>query len=222
MLGTADGYDETLLAWHRWVALSLTGFCLVTFVIRHREWLPAYHVSLGATLVLLLIASHLGASITHGRDFLTRYAPAFLAPGRALAGESTVRASTELPEQQPVFSRVIEPILKTHCYSCHGEDKHKADLRLDSFQALLRGGQDGPVIHAGNAKASPLVQCMLSAPEADGHMPPEGQQQPSAPEMKLLEWWIDAGAPARGTAADLRAGPEILGLLAARWDHRDE
>jgi uncharacterized membrane protein len=216
MLATADGYDDTLLAWHRWLALSLTAFCLVTFVIRHREWMLAYRISLGATLFLLLIASHLGASITHGRDFLTRYAPAFLVPAQALAGQSPARSSIEMPLEQPIFSGVIQPILKTHCYSCHGPDKHKADLRLDSFPGLLRGGQDGPVIQAGNAKASPLIECMLSPPEADGHMPPEGQQQPTAQEITLLQWWIDAGAPVRGTAADLRAGPEILRLLATR------
>jgi uncharacterized membrane protein len=214
MLAHAGGYDSQLLQWHEMAGFSLAGVCLVTFLLRHLRRPHLYHVSLFAALVLLVIASHLGGSITHGRDFLTRYAPA---PLRALLERSMVVETITRPPpsslQQTVFAGVIKPILQQRCSACHGAEKHKAELRLDSLQGLLRGGQDGPVIKAGRAKDSSLIQSLLSPLDADGHMPPEDHPQPTVEEIALLEWWINEGAPATEKIADFRPKPEIQRLL---------
>src|SRR5258707_1378579 len=49
------------------------------------------------------------------------------------------------------FSRDIRPILAMNCYSCHGPQKQKSDLRLDRKSAALRGGTEGPVIVPGKS-----------------------------------------------------------------------
>jgi hypothetical protein len=115
--------------------------------------------------------------------------------------------------QRPVFAGVIEPILRQRCSECHGAEKHKADLRLDTLEGLLRGGQDGPVIKAGEARKSPLIQCMISALDADGHMPPEDQPQPTREEITLIEWWINKRAPESARVIDLKPDPEIQRLV---------
>jgi uncharacterized membrane protein len=115
--------------------------------------------------------------------------------------------------QQPVFAGVIQPILRRRCSECHGAEKHKADLRLDTLEELLRGGQDGPVLQAGQANKSPLIQCMLSGLDVDGHMPPEGQPQPTHEEIALIEWWINKGAPESARVIDLKPDPEIQRLV---------
>ena len=116
----------------------------------------------------------------------------------------------------PVFSLVVQPLLQEYCVSCHDARKHKADLRLDSFQALMEGGIDGPVIKTHYADQSRLIECMLSAPDADGHMPPEGQPQPTAEEIAVLEWWVNSGAPSVGTVAELNPSSEVMRFLQAR------
>ena len=211
MLAKAGGYEPQLLKWHKVAGFSVAGAALVTLLIRHLEWRRAYRVALVIALVLLGIASHLGGSMTHGSDFLTRYAPA---PIRALLGEWTDGGTTAWPPmQRPVFAGVVEPILRERCSACHGAEKHKAELRLDTLSGVLRGGQDGPVIKAGQAKDSPLIQCMLSPVDADGHMPPENHPQATAEEISLIEWWINGGAPTSARVADLKPKPEIEHLL---------
>lgn len=165
------------------------------------------------SIALLEVASHLGGSMTNGRDFLTRYAPTAM---RTLVRPFMRDAKTELTEplmQQPVFVGIVEPILEQRCVSCHGAEKHKAGLRLDTLEGLLQGGQDGPVIVAGQAKDSTLIQCMLSPLDADGHMPPEEHPQANVEEISLLVWWINDGAPAATRVADLKPKPEIRRLL---------
>lgn len=196
MLAQDGGYSRQLLEWHRTAGLAVTGACLFTLLCNLLERPRAYRISLGSTLVLLAIASHLGGSITHGRGFLTRYAPARI---RALLGTSTVQPARApaAPNvlQQPVFSGVILPILQRRCSSCHGPEKHKGGLRLNSLEGLLAGGDNGPVLKTGHATDSPLIQRLKLPLGDDDHMPPAGKPQPTPEEIELLEWWINAGAP---------------------------
>jgi len=130
-----------------------------------------------------------------------------------MAGQpQPLQASPELLTES-LFTSGVKPILQEHCVSCHNPQKHKADLRLDNYQVLLAGGIDGVVVKPGHPESSPLVQCMLSPPDADGHMPPEGQPQPTLEEIALLEWWVIVGAPAFGTASELHPNAHIRQLL---------
>ena len=55
--------------------------------------------------------------------------------------------AVESPAQH--FLTFVKPLLDSRCVSCHGPDKVKASLRLDSREALLRGGDSGPVVIPG-------------------------------------------------------------------------
>ena len=83
MLSQAGGYDPQLLPLHKWTGFAVAATCTLAWLLNCRGWPRAYQISLLATLVVLVVASHLGASITHGRDFLTQFAPG---PLRALLG----------------------------------------------------------------------------------------------------------------------------------------
>lgn len=63
---------------------------------------------------------------------------------------------------------------------------------LDSYDALLRGGEHGAVITPGKADDSRLVRMLTGA--AKPVMPPDDSERPSADEIALLKQWIDAGA----------------------------
>ena len=75
LLSLAGGYDDTLLAWHKWLGTVTAVAAVVTAGFFQRGKLFAYRVSLFITVSLLLAAGHLGGSLTHGSDYLTRYAP---------------------------------------------------------------------------------------------------------------------------------------------------
>jgi hypothetical protein len=78
---------------------------------------------------------------------------------------------------------------------------------------LRKGGQDGPVIKPGDFKNSPLIQCIVSGEDADGHMPPEGQLQPTAGQIAILKWWIEIGAPSTPSLDGLHPKPKMERLL---------
>jgi uncharacterized membrane protein len=216
MLSQAGGYDPQLLPWHKWAGFAVAATCTLTWLLHWLGRPRAYQISLLATLVVLAVASHLGASITHGRDFLTQYAPG---PLRALLGandRAPDRPGTKSDlTQQPVFSALIQPILQRRCSACHGPEKHKADLSLESYETLLKGGKDGPVLIAGKAFDSPMIQRLLLPLKDEDHMPPEGKPQPTLAEIAALQWWIECGAPAEKTVGELKPSPEVLRILGA-------
>jgi hypothetical protein len=92
-------------------------------------------------------------------------------------------------KDNPVKSTVayashVQPILETRCLNCHGAAKKKGGLDLSSIAAMLRGGDTGPAIVAGDPEKSPLWMRV-----DDGSMPPAGKTLTTA-EKKTLQDWI--------------------------------
>jgi uncharacterized membrane protein/mono/diheme cytochrome c family protein len=216
LLATGGEYDENSLFWHRWLGVATVVLCMVTAVLHRFSVRGVYRLSLLATVVALTVASHLGGTLTHGKDFLTRHAPGPLGPLlRGGAAGLRVPGGAGSSSAQPAYAAVVQPILDRTCVSCHGAEKQKGKLRLDSFESLLEGGDAGPTIQAGRAAESELMKRLLLPPDHDDHMPPEGKPQPTADEIALLKWWIDAGASPGKTVAELNPGPEVLPLIEA-------
>jgi uncharacterized membrane protein len=91
------------------------------------------------------------------------------------------------------FAKEIQPILKERCYTCHGADKQKAKLRLDSNEAILKGGENGPIIVAGKPAESPMCK-RVSLPKDDADiMPPKGDPL-TKEQVALIAKWIEQGA----------------------------
>ena len=216
MLSQAGGYDPQLLPLHKWAGFAVAAVCTLAWLLNWRGCPRAYRLSLAATLVVLVVASHLGASITHGRDFLTQFAPK---PLRALLGgdnrSMAAPVRTSDLAQRPVFKALIQPILERRCSTCHGPEKHKGNLSMESYEALVKGGKDGPALVAGKAFDSPMIHRLLLPLNDDDHMPPDGTPQPTLAEIAALQWWIENGAPADKTVGDLKPSPEIQRILDA-------
>ena len=70
------------------------------------------------------------------------------------------------------FEARVRPVLVEHCQSCHGPEKQKAGLRLDSRAFLLQGGESGPAVVPGNPEASLLLKAVSHA-DPDLAMPPK-------------------------------------------------
>ncbi len=114
---------------------------------------------------------------------------AFLATKIQTALQTT--AQTPLSEAR-LFHQDVLPILREHCFRCHG-DKSQGGLRLDSLEAARLGGDSGlPAIHAGSLKESELIS-RIRATSSEERMPPGGKGL-TAPQIAILEDWIMRGA----------------------------
>jgi len=94
-----------------------------------------------------------------------------------------------------VYTGIVKPIFDEKCISCHGEQKQKKKLRLDSLAAIMKGGKDGAVVVPGNADKSDLIDRITLDLKDDDHMPPQRRQQLTDKQVLILEWWVKAGAP---------------------------
>lgn len=100
-------------------------------------------------------------------------------------------ARAEEEEARRHFVEQVKPLLERRCVSCHGPEKVKGGLRLDSREAVLRGGDNGPALVPGRPGDSLLLQAVLHT-RADLEMPPKDKLSPG--EVQVLERWIRAGA----------------------------
>ena len=92
--------------------------------------------------------------------------------------------------QARVFRKRIRPLLAENCYQCHGPEKQRNGLRLDSRAAILTGGDRGPAIVAGEPGASRLIQAVRHSDEP--RMPPKGKL--SEAQIADLVAWVKMGA----------------------------
>ncbi len=92
------------------------------------------------------------------------------------------------------YAKDIKPIFEKSCFKCHGEMKQKAKLRVDSLEAVLKGGENAPNVVKGNSAKSTLVHAVARL-NADDAMPPDGKGDPLTKEqIGLIRSWIDQGA----------------------------
>ena len=95
------------------------------------------------------------------------------------------------PPPPPVsYSRQVAPILALHCNGCHGED---GGLSTRTHADLLRGGNLGPVVIAGDAERSLLIH-YLEGRRGEAHRMPLGGRALSPMQIATIRQWIEEGA----------------------------
>ncbi len=103
------------------------------------------------------------------------------------------------------FESHVRPVLVESCFMCHTKAE-AGGLRVDSREALLKGGHSGPAVVPGNPDESYLLQAVRHAPNAP-RMPKNGARLSDAQIAALTEW-VRQGAPWPATAA-MPAGPPL-------------
>jgi mono/diheme cytochrome c family protein len=95
--------------------------------------------------------------------------------------------------EKPEYAQHIQTIFQASCVKCHGPEKQKAKLRLDTLEHVLKGAEDGPILVAGKADESKLYKLITLPADNDDRMPNEGDPL-SASQIALIKNWINAGA----------------------------
>lgn len=143
-----------------------------------------------------------------------------------------LEVATATGNEKIKFSRDIAPVLVANCTSCHGGGDASGDLNLDSFQAMLRGGDRGNAIVPGNPGESLLIKKLKGT--ADGMRMPARKDPLKDEIIAKFELWIQEGAKFDGpsptmpteTVANIYAAQQMtheelsahrLELASANW-----
>jgi len=111
----------------------------------------------------------------------------------------TSEAPTKVPEvlnanQLQELNINVRTILAHNCYACHNATKTKGGLRLDKKEFIFKGGENGPILVAGNPEKSDMIRRVKLPFGHDDAMPTKGKRL-SKEDVAMLEYWIQQGAP---------------------------
>jgi len=207
ILSGSGNYDINLTAKHRALGIALAFVNWIIFIafkklLQYPTWI--YNISLVIILLITILTGHLGGSITHGSDFLT---PPKLGEWFRSSSENNEKAS-----MNSTAFKTVSFIFEEKCYSCHGQNKQKGNLRLDTKLGLLTGGDDGPLL-AENKSGSLLLKRIMLPIDDEDHMPPKEKKQLTSMEISFLSWWIKSGADFDKSLAELNLPDSLHGIL---------
>jgi hypothetical protein len=122
------------------------------------------------------------------------------------------------PKGLEFFEKNVRPVLATHCFSCHSADakKLKGGLRLDSRDAVLKGGDNGPAVVPGDVEKSRLLDA-LGYENVELQMPPKGKLPDDV--IADLTAWVRMGAPWPAEAASNTKAPKTFNIEERRSSH---
>jgi uncharacterized membrane protein len=196
LLSQTGGYDPSVLSGHQnaGIALAATSLLLAALYQRaSRLRLPG----LFGLSILVVLTGHQGGTITHGKGYLN-----------PLLRKNTEPVAARLSADANAYEALIKPLLQEKCSSCHGSGKQKGKLRLDSPEAIRKGGKHGFALE-GTASV-PLITHRIHLPPGDEeHMPPSGRPPLSEKEKIYLEKWLEKGADPQLRIADLELDTEL-------------
>jgi uncharacterized membrane protein len=201
-LATED-YSGDAISWHKWTAISSQSVAVALYFLKDRAITILRSLSLSLAL-LLVLAGHFGAALTHGEDFL-------LAPLQLTSEEPLSIADAE------VFRDLVQPIFESKCITCHQEGKIKGELRLDLLTGIQKGGKSGALFVAGKPELSLLIQRIHLPLEEEEHMPPKNKLQLTDEELEILSLWVSSGGGFDQKVKDLPQEDPLFQLVSARF-----
>ncbi len=196
MLANAEESSGTNLEIHRWAGIAtMTLALLATIALRapNRTW---YRSLLFVTVFGVSLAGHYGAMLTHGDDYLTSVLPSSdpIEPSGTDEPDFILTNNGALnPQQIQELNVEVRTILAHNCYSCHSETKTKGDLRLDSKDAIMKGGEDGVVVIPNHPDKSEMIR-RISLPKGHKEAMPTKGKRLTEREINVLKFWIEKGA----------------------------
>ena len=209
LLSQSGDYDSELVNRHQWLGI-FTALAALALYLSYKFTLSRKATSMVAMLIagLITVTGHLGGSLTHGSDYLTKGWQSESEKGPALKPIANI-------QEAAVYADVVQPLLQARCSSCHGPNKQKGKLRLDGPEYIAKGSKDGKVLLPGKADESEMIKRMLLPQQDEDHMPPKEKPQLTAAEISLLHWWISTGADFQKKVKELPQTEKIKPVLLA-------
>lgn len=217
--------DNTLFL-HRWLGIAGAVALLVVWFVglagrsgeRHGA-LNGYRWGLLVTAVVVGVGAHFGGEMVYGKGYLTKVLFPTEPQVAVADAETDAKTGAETDDQatpsEPVapggvtrvsFQRDVLPIFEARCIECHGPDKVKGSLRMDTVAHLFDGDPEWLTIVPGKPDESLLVERIeLPADDPDA-MPPKGDRLTPA-QIGTIRTWIEEGATDDPDGATLATTP---------------
>jgi mono/diheme cytochrome c family protein len=201
-LDPPDAAQQPILRLHRALSLLGTGAALLAWLSTRVSRLARPWLQRGATVAAALVvgvSSHLGGQLVHGEDWLTAPLHPRAAPPASEPPASEPAGSPPAPAADPAAPRVdfaseVLPILQSRCIQCHGPEKVRGKLRLDSRERVFDPARrDRWVIEPGHPERSELYRRISLPDEDEDRMPGKGLPLDAA-QIETLRTWIAQGA----------------------------
>lgn len=239
-LARKGGFNSAAFYAHQTFGIASASGIILTLMFRlMTESVPrliwVYRGFFAFTFTVMSVGAHFGGNLVHGPDYLIKYAPGSIAK-IVTSFEGSILVRFEPQKNQPgkidpppvsngintpasvtgatVYAALVAPILESKCYSCHYAEKSKGDLRLDTHELMLKGGENGKTLVVGQPEKSRMIKSMQLPLEDDDHMPPSNKPQPSKEEIALIFWWIKEGASKDLKVSDAKLPDELKHLAA--------
>ena len=136
------------------------------------------------------------------KAFVLVISAAFLAQFNEVCADEAAITNREAVE---FFERRVWPVLVEHCVKCHGPRKQESGLRLDSREAILKGGDSGPAARSAKPKESLLVKAVRRT--GDLKMPPDKPLKPD--QVEAISRWVMLGLPwPKSTTSPIAGGDD--------------
>ncbi len=198
MQGDYGGDD---LSMHRNAGVALSWLCYALVLVHQSKLKRGVFMGVGAaSLVVLIVAGHSGAILTHGENFL--FEP--------ISGKPVLTA-----DNASVYAYAIEPILERKCFSCHNPSKAKGKLIMTDPVKFAAGGENGSPWVVGNPEESRMIRSFYLPLDHDEHMPPDGKPQLTSLEIQALKTWIHSGADFEKKLAELPEHDSLRTVVAS-------
>ena len=100
-------------------------------------------------------------------------------------------------QDEPSFARDVKPVLDEYCLSCHvpdGQGYEASGLSMVSYEALMQGATNGPMVVPGDSLGSNLVVLMEGRADPSIYMPKGSHKKVPQAQIDGIKAWIDAGA----------------------------
>lgn len=217
----------TTLFLHRWLGIIAAGGLSIVFLAglvgRSGVRITAfngYRWGLLICAVVLAVGSHFGGEMVYGKGYLTKVI--FASSDRSDTAEadddraapdedSTAAPASDAKPAADVskidFRRDVLPIFEARCVECHGPDKVKGDLRLDSESAIFEGDPEWWTVRWGDPDHSLLLERVVLPADDPDAMPPDGDRLTAAQIATIRTWIETGGAEAKGVG-DERANED--------------
>lgn len=111
----------------------------------------------------------------------------------AVSAEAPTEAPTDVPAKDPAatisFANDVMPIIQSRCVNCHGGDRIEEGLLMRSYEEVMAGSENGPIVVPGDVVNSKMVELITSQ-----KMPKRGPKL-TPPQVQIITDWVAAGAP---------------------------
>jgi hypothetical protein len=179
-----NGFAGEAIELHLWggiAASALAGLASLLLVKSFKVRLAGQIVAIAA----MSFAAHIGGEIVHDEGF--PFKPNKVASPRKDVPPTPV---VDNGQKRDDYAQVIAPILEAHCVECHGAKKVKGKLRMDSLDALKKGGSEGAAFVAGDLKKSLMHVRVTLDPSDEEFMPTDGTPL-TKEQVASLSLWIE-------------------------------